>query len=69
MPLVRNPGRIRRRLNSIMALPLSGAKKMARKRGKKMTVAEKYASLKRQTERAGMEVIEEGGRLVVRKKK
>lgn len=35
----------------------------------KMTVAEKYAELKRQTEAAGMTVREVGGRLVVSRKK
>lgn len=38
------------------------------KKAKKMTLAEKYASLKRQTERAGMSVKEENGRLVVSRK-
>lgn len=38
-------------------------------KGKKMTVAEKYAALKRQTEQAGMTVREQGGRLVVSRKK
>ena len=36
---------------------------------KKMTAAEKYASLKRQTERAGMTVTEKDGRLIVSRKK
>jgi len=36
---------------------------------KKMTVEQKYRSLKRQTERAGMKVIEKNGRLVVQRKK
>jgi hypothetical protein len=36
---------------------------------KKMTTAEKYASLKRQTERAGMTVTEKDGRLIVSRKK
>lgn len=44
------------------------AKKPAAQSGKRMTVAEKYASLKRQTERAGMTVKEENGKLVVRRK-
>jgi hypothetical protein len=36
---------------------------------KKMTIAEKYRSLKRQTERAGMKVVEKNGKLVVERKK
>jgi hypothetical protein len=36
---------------------------------RKMTIAEKYAELKRQTEAAGMIVREVGGRLVVSRKK
>lgn len=36
---------------------------------KKMTVAEKYAALKKQTEDAGMTVREVGGRLVVSRRK
>lgn len=36
---------------------------------RKMTVAEKYAELKRQTEAAGMTVREVDGRLVVSRKK
>lgn len=43
------------------------AKKPA-KQPRKMTVAEKYAELKRQTERAGMVVQELGGRLIVRRR-
>lgn len=39
------------------------------KPAKKMTVQQKYNSLKRQTERAGMSVKEKGGRLVVSRKK
>jgi hypothetical protein len=35
---------------------------------KKMTTAQKYAALKRQTEKAGMKVSEENGKLVVRRK-
>jgi hypothetical protein len=35
---------------------------------KKMTVAEKYASLKKQTERAGMTVTEKDGKLIVKRK-
>lgn len=42
---------------------------MAPKKGKRMTVAEKYASLKRQTEAAGMRVIEKDGKLIVEPKK
>lgn len=34
-----------------------------------MTTSEKYASLKKQTENAGMTVTEKSGKLVVRKKK
>lgn len=36
---------------------------------KKMTVTQKYKSLKKQTERAGMTVKEKSGKLVVSKKK
>ena len=36
---------------------------------KKMTTAEKYASLKRQTEQAGMSVTEKSGKLIVSRKK
>jgi hypothetical protein len=35
---------------------------------KKMTVAEKYASLKKQTERAGMSITEKDGKLIVKRK-
>lgn len=35
---------------------------------RKMTTQEKYSSLKRQTERAGMSVKEQNGKLVVRRK-
>ena len=35
---------------------------------KKLTTAQKYASLKRQTERAGMSVSEKKGKLVVSRK-
>lgn len=38
------------------------------KKAKKLTTAQKYAALKRQTENAGMSVREENGRLVVRRK-
>ena len=34
-----------------------------------MTVAEKYRSLKRQTEQAGMKVTEKDGKLIVSRKK
>lgn len=44
-------------------------KKAANKKTKKMTTAQKYASLKRQTEQAGMTVRELGGKLVVSRKK
>jgi len=36
---------------------------------KKMTTAEKYASLKKQTEQAGMSVKEQSGKLVVSRKR
>ena len=36
---------------------------------KKMTVEQKYRSLKRQTERAGMKVVEKDGKLIVQRKK
>lgn len=36
---------------------------------KKMTVAQKYRSLKRQTEAAGMSVIEKDGKLVITRKR
>lgn len=39
-----------------------------KKNTQKMTVKEKYQSLKRQTERAGMTVKEENGKLVVTRK-
>ena len=42
---------------------------MAAKKSKKMTTAEKYADLKRQTEQAGMTVTEKDGRLIVSRKK
>lgn len=42
---------------------------MATKKAKKMTTAEKYADLKRQTEQAGMTVTEKDGKLVVSRKK
>lgn len=42
---------------------------MAAKKAKKMTVAQKYASLKRQTEAAGMTVTEKDGKLIVSRKK
>lgn len=41
----------------------------ANKKAKKMTTAQKYASLKRQTEQAGMTVKELNGKLVVSRKK
>jgi len=41
---------------------------MISKKPKKMTVAEKYRSLKRQTEQAGMKVVEKDGRLIVSRK-
>lgn len=44
-------------------------KSTGKAKAKKMTVAEKYAELKRQTEAAGMTVREVGGRLVVSRKK
>jgi hypothetical protein len=36
---------------------------------KKLTVAQKYAQLKRHTERAGMRVMEKDGKIVVTRKK
>lgn len=42
---------------------------MISKKPKKMTVAEKYKSLKRQTEQAGMRVTEKDGKLVVSRKR
>lgn len=36
---------------------------------KKLTTAEKYKSLKKQTEQAGMSVTEKNGKLVVTRKK
>lgn len=36
---------------------------------KKLTVAEKYMQLKKQTEQAGMKVTEKEGKLIVTKKK
>jgi hypothetical protein len=36
---------------------------------KKMTIKEKYLSLKRQTEAAGMKVTEKNGRLIIARKK
>lgn len=36
---------------------------------KKLTLAEKYASLKKQTEQANMTVVEKNGKLLVNKKK
>lgn len=44
------------------------AKKPAAQSSKRMTVEQKYASLKRQTEQAGMTVKEENGKLVVSRK-
>jgi hypothetical protein len=34
----------------------------------KMTITEKYRSLKRQTEQAGMKVVEKNGRLLITRK-
>jgi hypothetical protein len=42
---------------------------MNKKKPGKMTSAEKYQSLKRQTEQAGMTVTEKSGKLVVSRKK
>lgn len=39
-----------------------------KKKSAKMTTADKYQSLKRQTEQAGMTVTEKAGKLVVSKK-
>lgn len=36
---------------------------------KKLTAAQKYGQLKRQTERAGMTVVEKNGKIVVSRKK
>jgi hypothetical protein len=36
---------------------------------KKMTIEEKYLDLKRQTEEAGMEIIEKDGKLIVSRKR
>jgi hypothetical protein len=36
---------------------------------KKLTVAQKYTQLKRQTERAGMKVMEKDGKIVVTRRK
>lgn len=49
------------------AEPRRGSRVAAAK-GRRMTVAEKYAALKRQTEQAGMTVTEVDGRLVVTRK-
>jgi hypothetical protein len=35
---------------------------------KRLTVAQKYSQLKRQTEAAGMKVVEENGKIVVKRK-
>jgi hypothetical protein len=51
-----------------VARTLMAARKQANA-SRKMTIAEKYAELKRQTEAAGMIVREVGGRLVVSRKK
>jgi hypothetical protein len=45
------------------------AYKKAAAKPKRMTTAQKYAALKRQTEQAGMTVREQNGRLVVSRKK
>lgn len=42
---------------------------MISKKPKKMTIAEKYRSLKRQTEQAGMKVTEKDGKLIVSRRK
>jgi len=36
---------------------------------KKLTTAQKYSQLKKQTEQAGMKVIEKNGKLIVTRKK
>jgi hypothetical protein len=36
---------------------------------KKMTIKQKYLSLKRQTEAAGMKVVEKEGKLIITRKK
>jgi hypothetical protein len=40
-----------------------------KRKSKKMTLAEKYASLKKQTENAGMSVTEKNGKLVISRKR
>lgn len=42
---------------------------MISKKPRKMTFAEKYRSLKRQTEQAGMKVTEKDGKLIVSRKR
>jgi hypothetical protein len=42
---------------------------MKKSSNKKMTTTEKYRSLKRQTEQAGMTVTEKDGKLIVSRKK
>lgn len=42
---------------------------MISKKPRKMTVTEKYKSLKRQTEQAGMKITEKDGKLVVSRRK
>jgi len=51
------------------AYGLIGLVAVIRKKAKKMTAAEKYADLKRQTEQAGMSVTEKDGKLMVSRKK
>lgn len=42
---------------------------MISKKPKKMTTAQKYRSLKRQTEQAGMKITEKDGKLIVSRKR
>jgi hypothetical protein len=51
------------------AYGLIGLVAVTPKKAKKMTAAEKYADLKRQTEQAGMSVTEKDGKLMVSRKK
>lgn len=47
----------------------SAVKKSAKPKPKKLTTEQKWRSLKAQTERAGMSVKEEQGKVVVKRKK
>jgi hypothetical protein len=57
-------GKILARKPKVGLRPIMTSKKPAR-----MSAAQKYASLKRQTEEAGMSVQEKGGKIVVTRKK